>query len=145
MSKPVMHSIWLVLVLSVLSSSVSAGTLGDLTYDIADGQVTITDCNEAAAGELVISGLIEGLPVTSIGDSAFYWCRSLTSITIPNSVTSIGALPWLGLLAVLIYESHAQAGKGGGHPMLLIVQLTAGTLAAVTGLLSCGLVNALRK
>ena len=56
-----------------------------------------------------------------------------------------GALPWLGLLAVLIYESHAQAGKGGGHPMLLIVQLTAGTLAAVTGLLSCGLVNALRK
>ena len=28
--------------------------------------------------------------VTSIGESAFYWCTSLTSITIPNSVTSIG-------------------------------------------------------
>ena len=28
--------------------------------------------------------------VTSIGESAFYWCSSLTSITIPNSVTSIG-------------------------------------------------------
>ena len=28
--------------------------------------------------------------VTSIGNSAFYYCKNLTSVTIPNSVTSIG-------------------------------------------------------
>ncbi len=28
--------------------------------------------------------------VTSIGDRAFFCCRSLTNIVIPNSVTSIG-------------------------------------------------------
>ena len=28
--------------------------------------------------------------MTSIGESAFYDCSSLTSVTIPNSVTSIG-------------------------------------------------------
>ena len=90
MKKPVMHSIWLVLVLSILSSSVRAGTLGDLTYEIAQPQLTITDCNESAAGELVIPAEIEGLPVTGIGDEAFYYCSSLTSISIPEGVTSIG-------------------------------------------------------
>ena len=32
-----------------------------------------------------------GSAVTSIGGSAFYGCSGLTSVTIPNSVTSIGS------------------------------------------------------
>ena len=35
----------------------------------------------------VTAEMLQG--VTSIGEYAFYYCRSLTSITIPNSVTSI--------------------------------------------------------
>ena len=37
-----------------------------------------------------LTSITIGSNVTSIGNEAFYNCRSLTSITIPNSVTSIG-------------------------------------------------------
>ncbi|MDB2430609.1 leucine-rich repeat domain-containing protein, partial [Akkermansiaceae bacterium] len=70
--------------------SLHAASLDDLTYTTTNGEVTITDCNEAATGELVIPNTIDGNPVTSIGDGAFEGCWSLISTTIGNSVTSIG-------------------------------------------------------
>ncbi len=39
---------------------------------------------------MTILSTITGLPVTSIGDEAFYSSTSLTSITIPDSITGIG-------------------------------------------------------
>jgi hypothetical protein len=59
-----------------------AADINDLTYDASGATVTITDCDTAASGALVIPETIEGKPVTSIGYDAFYDCSSLASIAV---------------------------------------------------------------
>ena len=52
------------------------------TGEIFDCDTTVTNAD--------IPEKIVGVAVTSIGNSAFYYCTDLTSVTIPSSVTSIG-------------------------------------------------------
>ena len=78
-----------------------------MTYTTTAGEVTITDCDEAATGELVIPNTIEGNPVTSIGREAFSRCISLTSISIPDSVTSIGDSAFIGCRSLTTIEVDA--------------------------------------
>ena len=74
-----------------------AADINDLTYDASGATVIITDCDIAASGALVIPDTIEGKAVTAIGFQPFRSCTSLTGITLPDSVTSIGGLGLLGL------------------------------------------------
>lgn len=61
-----------------------------LSYQIDNGHVIITDCDTNVTGTIGIPSTIENLPVTQIGDSAFYECSSLTGIILPDSITQIG-------------------------------------------------------
>ena len=58
------------------------------SYTISDGAVTITGFHGTET-DVSIPMTIEGLPVTTIGESAFERCSSIVSVTIPNTVTSI--------------------------------------------------------
>jgi len=83
----------LIIFLSIaLLGNAKAQTFGLYTYEINPDNVsvTITDYPETATGAIEIPATIDGRSVTSIGDYAFQSCYRLTSITIPDSVTSIG-------------------------------------------------------
>ncbi len=84
--------------LALLGSGIGVrgADVSDLTWTTTGGEVTITDCNTLASGELVISDTIEGNPVTSIGVRAFLQCSRLTSIIIAQGVTSIGNYTFYG-------------------------------------------------
>ena len=59
----------------------------DYNFDSATGTIT---GYTGAGGAVVIPASIDGTPVTAIGENAFNRVYTITSVTIPNSVTSIG-------------------------------------------------------
>lgn len=59
------------------------------TYAVNANQVTITGYT-GPGGEVTIPDAIEGLPVTEVGDHAFSRNYSLTGVTIPDSLKTIG-------------------------------------------------------
>ena len=76
----------------VKSGETITGTYnGLLSYSITDGEVTITKCATTASGSLKIPDTIQGYPVKYIKSYAFVNCSSITSLTIPETVLSIGS------------------------------------------------------
>ncbi len=89
-------------------------------YEINGDNVTITDCEFGTSGELVIPDTIKGKTVNTIGEKAFQY-NKLTSITIPDGVTSIGDGAFANctsLTSITIPDSVTRIGEkafGGCH------------------------------
>ncbi len=97
-------------------------------YTNNSGKITITQYT-GSGGAVTIPGTINSLPVTSIGNAAFYNCAKLTNITIPNSVTSIGYSAFSGctsLASVTIPNSVTNIGNYGFNRCASLVSITVG-------------------
>ncbi len=105
----------LILVALVSETQLLALSTNGFTYVLSGGTVTITsyDCR---ASDIDIPALIEGLPVTTIqgfldsqgfGHGAFETCTTANRVTIPGTVTRIGANAFFncGMTNVLIPNS----------------------------------------
>ena len=90
--------------------AINSGTRGIANAAFKDcSGLTAFDCCTS------LTSITIGNSVTSIGYRAFSGCTSLTSVTIPNSVTSIGSCAFLdckGLTSVTIPNSVTSIGGG---------------------------------
>ena len=101
------------------ASAAEEYTQGYYTYTIENSEATIIRCERSVSGELVIPATLGGYSVTKIagyGDwtGAFEDCIGLTSVIIPDSVTSIGDHAFYdctGLTSVTIPDSVKSIGS----------------------------------
>jgi len=88
--------IMIILSVLLLTGNVFGQNVSDFQYTVNSGKVTITGYSGTARA-IVIPNVINGLPVDTIGANAFHGYHQfisgnspITSVNIPNSVTSIG-------------------------------------------------------
>jgi hypothetical protein len=108
---------------------------GDFTYTTTNGTIIITGYN-GTGGDIGIPRTITGLPVVSIGDYAFEYISSLTSVTIPNNVTNIGEWAFYDcqtLTSVILGNNVTRIGEGAFYNCNNLTNATIGNNVAIIG------------
>jgi len=102
--------------------SVFGQSVNDFEYKVENGKITITKY-KGSVKSVVIPEKINGLPVVAIGREAFtifagenigYYGLQLTSITFPNSITTIGDIAFSSnqLTSITLPNSITSIGNG---------------------------------
>jgi len=96
--------------LAVLAMGLGLPAAVEAQFNYTTNQGTITITGYTGSGSAVtIPSTINNLPVTSIGNDAFFGCASLTNVTIGNSLTNMGDLPFpdcRGLIAITVSTNN---------------------------------------
>ena len=111
---------------NLFAPKAEAATSESYTYSVSNGEATITEFDISISGNITIPSTLGGYPVTSIGNNAFDLC-GLTSITIPDSVTSIGEQAFLGcfyLTSITIPDSVTSIGHAAFYGCSSLTSIT---------------------
>ena len=93
--------------------AIAATPASEFTFTDLGNNTWRVDGYSGSDNEIVIPSRYNGGKVISIGDEAFAYCRGLTSVTIPYSVTSIGDYAFYncnGLTSITIGDSVTSIG-----------------------------------
>lgn len=99
---------------------------GGIMYRYDKGEITVFSSNRSIKGAYDIPGEIDGYPVTAIAQNAFNGCSSLTGITLPQGLTSIGhgAFEDSGLISITIPDGITSIGYGAFSGCLRLTGIT---------------------
>ena len=105
----------------------------EFTLNSDNVSYTVSGIGICTDTELIIPSEYNGLPVTTIGEYAFNNCSSLTSVVIPDSVTSIGYDTFYGCNSALYteYEYGKYIGNAE-NPYAVLIGLTNKNLSSYT-------------
>lgn len=94
----------------------------DITYQITDGEATAISYVEGIT-DVVIPSTVKGYPVTGVG-TAFRDCKTLTSITLPDSITKIDESAFYGCWYLTNIEIPDSVVSIGAKAFYLCYNLT---------------------
>lgn len=105
---------WVIALLGLLVSlPLSAETIDGYEYTVINGDATITGY-QGDGGHLTIPAAFSGMPVVAIAASSFADCDQITTVVIPDTVTSIGAYAFIcctALSSVTVGTGVAAVGE----------------------------------
>ena len=100
-------------ILLCFSVSLETGAAGDYSYTNTNGEITITKYS-GSDSVVEIPAVIDGCPVTAIGDGAFRFNTAVTKVRIPDSVKEIRTRAFdycSGLTEITIGEGVTYVGE----------------------------------
>ncbi len=114
------------------------GTGGAVTIPTTVGSLTVTAIGDDAFDGYSVTSVSIPPSITSIGDTAFEFCNSMGSITIPGSVTNIGtgAFASCAELTITVSSANSNYSSANGvlynHNKTTLIQFPGGLMGSYT-------------